>query len=536
PGSDTAIMMGMAHTLIKEGLHDAEFLTKYTVGFDRVEAYLMGTEDGVPKDAKWASAQSGINAETIEKLAREAASRRTMLTLAAGLQRADFGEQPVWMVVTLAAILGQIGLPGGGCMVGSAVNGNVGNIERSFRAGTIPQGTNPVNDFIPVAMISEMLLKPGESYEYDGQQRTFPNIKFVWWAGGNPFHHHQDLNRLRKAFQTPETVIVNEINWTATARHADIVLPVSSTLERNDFGAGRSDNGLVPMPAAIDPLYQSRTEFDIYASISERLDKFDEFTDGKDENAWLEELWEQTRKKGKDVGMELPQWSEFIAGDVVETPDPSPDQVFLADFRLDPDKNALPTQSGRIELFCEKIAGFGLDDCHGHASYFEPRDLAAGLKDKYPLFLISGQPATRLHSQFDNGERSIQHKIKEREPVFLNTDDAKERRIQNGDVVELFNERGACLAGAVVFDDIAKGCVFLWTGAWYDPDFGAELDRDNHGNPNVLTHDLRTSTLTQSPAAHSALIEIRKFEGELRKITCHDQPEFVLGQDDLEQS
>ena len=197
--------------------------------------------------------------------------------------------------------------------------------------------------------------------------------------------------------------------------------------------------------------------------------------------------------------------------------------MFLADFRSDPKANPLPTPSGRIELFSEKIAGFGLDDCPGQATWFPPRDSQKG---NYPLHLISGQPGTRLHSQLDNGSYSLSKKIRGREPVLIHPEDAANRGIANGDVVELYNDRGRCLAGAVVTDNILKGCVFLWTGAWYDPDFSALQERDRHGNPNALTHDLRTSSLTQSPASHSATVELQRFDGAPPKIQAHDQPTF----------
>ena len=96
---------------------------------------------------------------------------------------------------------------------------------------------NGVADFIPVARIADMLLNPGGTYRYNGQTRTYPDIRLVYWAGGNPFHHHQDINRLRKAFAQVDTLVVHELGWTATARHADIVLPATMTLEREDIGA-----------------------------------------------------------------------------------------------------------------------------------------------------------------------------------------------------------------------------------------------------------------------------------------------------------
>ena len=526
PGSDTALMMGLAHTLLTEGLHDEGFLQRYTVGFDKVEAYLLGATDGQPKDAEWASELTGVDTDVVRDLARRMAAGRTMISVAAGVQRADFGEQPMWMAVTLAAMLGQIGLPGGGYTVGYGVNANIGNIERLFRWGTLPQGQNPVRDFIPVAMISEMLLHPGGTFSYQGQTLTFPDARLVWWAGGNPFHHHQDLNRLHDAFQRPETIIVNEVNWTATARHADIVLPVAAAQERTDFGAGKSDNGLVPMPQLVSPIGEARIEYDIYADLAARLGTAEAFTEGRSADDWLRHIWEITRTRGREAGCDLPEWDDFIAGDVIYLPDPSPDQVFLADYREDPVAHALPTPSGRIELFSETIAGFDLSDCDGHATWFPPRDQAARQGRDFPLFLLSGQPRTRLHSQLDNGAYSMSYKVAGREPVLIHPEDARQRGIADGDVVELFNARGRCLAGARITDEIQIGCVFLWTGAWFDPDFAAAQARDRHGNPNVLTHDLRTSSLTQSPAAHSALVELRRFEGTPPPVEAHDPPPF----------
>ena len=107
----------------------------------------------------------------------------------------------------------------------------------NFRFGALEQGTNAVNSFIPVARISDMLLNPGDEFDYNGEILQYPNIKLVYWAGGNPFHHHQDINRLRKAWSRPETIIINEPFWTATARHADIVFPCTTPLERNDICA-----------------------------------------------------------------------------------------------------------------------------------------------------------------------------------------------------------------------------------------------------------------------------------------------------------
>ena len=112
-----------------------------------------------------------------------------------------------------------------------------------------------------------------------------------------------------------------------------------------------------------------------------------------------------------------------------------------------------------------------------------------------------------------------------REAVKINPDDAGLRGIHDGDVVRLFNDRGACLAGARVTASVMAGAVVLATGAWYDPETGGGLDR--HGNPNVLTLDKGTSRLAQGSSAHTTLVDIEKFAGPAPKVEAFDPPEIV---------
>ena len=525
PGADTAVMMALAHTLLTEGLHDIEFLKRYTTGFDRVADYLLGRSDGQVKDVRWASALSGIDADTLKTLAIKMASCRTLICTTAGVQRAESGEQPLWMTVTLASMLGQIGLPGGGYGIGYAADASIGTTDRPLRWPSLPQGTNPVDDYIPVAAVTDMLMKPGEAYQYNGETRRYPDVKLMWWAGGNPFHHHQDLNQLVKAFQQPDTVIVGEINWTGTARHADIVLPATSTLERNDFGAGTQDTTLVPMPQAIPPIAGARDEYDTYAALAKKLGCEETFTEGRSTDEWLEHMWQQMQTTAATVDIQLPDFDHFLQGDIVEFDNPNPHHTFLSEFRADPEKNPLPTPDGKIALFSSVIDSFNYPDCPGHATWLPPTEwLGSPQAKRFPLHLISGQPQTRLHSQWDDGEYSRSKKINGREPVLIHPDDAAQRGVSDGDIVRLFNDRGACLAGAVVTDDVRRSVVFLWTGAWFDPDDNKTQPLDKHGNPNVLTHDRRSSSLSQGPAAHSTLVNLEKWDKPLPEITAFNAP------------
>ena len=198
----------------------------------------------------------------------------------------------------------------------------------------------------------------------------------------------------------------------------------------------------------------------------------------------------------------------------------------LEDFRRNPRSHSLNTSSGKIEIYSERIAAFGYDDCPPHPAWLEPVEWLGGEKaEKFPLHLMSNQPRTRLHSQMDSGRTSRESKIKGREPVWIHPDDAAARGLDEGGVVRVFNDRGALLAGVVVSDQVRPGVIQLATGAWYDPEEpGRPGSLEKHGNPNVLTMDKGTSRLGQGPIAHSALVEVERFEGELPAITAFDPP------------
>ncbi|MBL8629058.1 MAG: Asp-tRNA(Asn)/Glu-tRNA(Gln) amidotransferase GatCAB subunit C, partial [Rhodospirillaceae bacterium] len=165
-------------------------------------------------------------------------------------------------------------------------------------------------------------------------------------------------------------------------------------------------------------------------------------------------------------------------------------------------------------------------DCPGHPKWMEPQEwLGSTLAKKFPLHLVTNQPTTRLHSQYDNGMTSTGSKIKGREPLRMHPDDAKARGISDGDVVRVFNDRGAFLAGVIVSDNLRPNVVQVATGAWYDPERPGEIGAlDVHGNPNVVTPDHGTSKLAQGSSALSTLVEIEKFIGTLPPIKVFDAP------------
>lgn len=528
PNTDTAVMLGLAHTLVEEDLHDRAFLHRHATGFDRFLPYLTGEADGRPRDAEWAARISGLDAEAIRELARTMAGRRTLVSVSWSLQRQDHGEMPYWMAVTLAAMLGQIGLRGGGFVSGLGAEEFIGKPRPKIPFAALPQGRNPVPSFIPVARIADLLLNPGGSFAYDGAEHDYPDTRMVYWAGGNPFHHHQDLNRLVAAWRRPETVVVHDHYWNALARHADIVLPVATFLERTDICATPHDDHVTAMRRAIPAVADSRTDHAIFAGLAGRLGFREAFTEGRDEEEWVRHLWDRSRQRAAEVGAELPTLEELFERGTDRLPFPAAPKPFLEAFREDPDAHPLPTPSGRIEIFSEKIKGFGLDDAPGHPVWREPGEwLGAELAKDFPLHLISNQPRTKLHSQYDHGPHSRAAKIRGREPVLVHPEDAAARGIEDGAMVRVFNRRGACLAGAAVTERVRPGVVVMATGSWYSPaEPGEPGALEVHGNPNVLTPDHGTSGIAQGPSPMSCLVEIEPFSGPLPPIRVLEPPDF----------
>lgn len=527
PGSDTAVMLGLAHTLITEDLHDQDFLDRCTVGFEQVQRYVLGLDDGTPKSVEWAAVLSGLDAQHLRQLARRMANGRTLVTCSVGVQRAEHGEQPIWMTVVLAALLGQIGLPGGGFGIGYAQNGKIGRPRSPVPWPSLPQGTNGVDTYIPVARIADMLLNPGKPYTYDGNDLRYPDIRAVYWAGGNPFHHHQDLRRLTEAFRRPEIVLVNEPFWTATARHADIVFPATTPLERNDWGLNPDDHGIVAMAQAIEPVGQAWNDFDIFRGLAERLDATEAFTEHRSEQEWLELLWDRTVRRAADREIPLPPFEQARAEGIIELPPVVPvDQAMLGDFRSDPDAHPLATPSGKLELYSETVASFGYRDCIGHPVWIEPSEwLGASTRAADELHLISNQPAARLHSQMDAGATSQASKIDGREPLTMNPQDAAARGLEDGNLVRVFNTRGAFLAGLVISDSVMPGACQIPTGGTYDPYEHPTLGLVClHGNPNAVTRDVGTSGLAQGPSSSTTLVRVEAVTVEVPAVRSFTAP------------
>jgi biotin/methionine sulfoxide reductase len=529
PGTDTALLIAIAKTLLDEQLSNKPFIKQYTVGMDEFQSYLNGIDDDVEKNADWASSICAIPAEKIRELARRMAANRTMISVSWSLTRQHHGEHTYWAAITVAAMLGQIGLPGGGITFGYSATNGIGGHNTKVPGASLPQGKNEVSDFIPVARISDMLLNPGDAFEFNGARYTYPDIHVVYWAGGNPFHHHQDLNKMLKAWQKPDTIIVHDWCWNSMAKHADIIMPCTTSLERNDLAISPRDPYVIDMQQVIQPIGSSRNDYDIFSGIAREMGIEQNFTEGRNEQQWIKSIYLATVERAKAKGINLPSYSDFKKVGWFKPEAPVTSVIMLKAFRDDPVANPLSTVSGKIEIHSSTVASFNYDDCPGHPTWMEPIEWLGGDISQYPLHLISNQPKTKLHSQLDHGSHCRAAKIKQREPIMLHPEDAKLRGLNNGDVVRVFNLRGACLGGVIIDDQVMQGVVQMSTGAWYDPlQPGVHGSLCKHGNPNLLTPDIGTSQLAQGPISHTCMVQIEGFKGELPELTAFDAPQISI--------
>ncbi|PKL96125.1 MAG: trimethylamine-N-oxide reductase TorA [Betaproteobacteria bacterium HGW-Betaproteobacteria-13] len=541
PQTDVAMMLAIAHTLVKENLYDKKFIDTYCLGFERFLPYLMGeSEDKVEKTPEWAAGITGVPAKTIRELARAMVGTRTQLLFGWSIQRQQHGEQPYWMGAVLAAMLGQIGLPGGGVSYAHHYSSigvpSTGAAAPGAFPRNVDKGQKPVHDntdfkgyssTIPVARWVDALLEPGKKIAYNGSEVTLPDIKMMVFSGCNPWHHHQDRNRMKRAFQALETVVTIDFNWTASCRFSDIVLPACTQFERNDIDqyGSYSVRGVLAMQKLVDPLFQSRTDFHIFTELCRRFNRHKEYSQGKGEMEWLRSLYEGCRKSNEGK-FDMPDFDTFWAKGYVDFGRGKP-WVKYATFRDDPEVNPLGTPSGFIEIFSRKIDSFGYDDCRGHPMWFEKNERSHGgpRSAAFPLWLQSCHPDQRLHSQMcESEEYRAKYTVKGREPIYMSPRDAAQRGIADGDIVRVFNDRGQLLAGARVSEDYPAGVVRIHEGAWYGPVDASVGALDTYGDPNTVSQDVGASKLSQATSANTCQVNVEKFVGQAPQVTSFGGP------------
>ncbi|MBI4301532.1 MAG: molybdopterin-dependent oxidoreductase [Chloroflexi bacterium] len=477
PGTDSAMMVAMAYVMLKEGLHDQTFLDKYTIGFEKFRDYVTGKEDGISKTPHWAETITGVPASTIESLARRYATLKPAALLPGlGMQRTAYGEQCFRTAITLAAMTGNIGVSGGG---------PAGEWGTRIGLNAMPRVTNPLEKTIPTSKWAEAVLL--------GKAGGYPSdIKLIYVCGSNFFMQRPNINKGVEALKKVEFIVCHEQFLTPTARFADILIPVTTHLERNDIcGIWGMGHSAIFCKQAIAPMDECKSDMEIFSELAPRIGITNYNDHSEDE--WLKSLVENTEidyKEFKQNGVHHFRHEPYIA--------------FKAQIS-DPVHNPFRTPSGKIEIYSQRLADMNRPDTIPPIpKYIEPWEGRNDpLRVHYPLQLLTTHGKRTALSVYANIPW-----IQEVEPhaMWINPVDAKPREIQNGDWVRLFNERGTLMIKAKVTQRIMPGVVSIDHGMWYKPD---ELGVDWGGSVNVLTRDEDTP-IGDGGTTHSCLVEAMK--------------------------
>jgi len=504
PGTDPAMMVSMAYVMIKENIYDRAFLDRYTVGFDKFKDYVMGIEDGVEKTPAWASEICGVPAAVIETLAKEyATAKPACLNDCQGPARSAMGEQYNRCAMTLSAMTGNVGKPGGSAS-GGLMSIPVGHL---FRSSGIPGVKNPVEAGNPsvrgtLDLNQRFISRIHTNKVFDailkGKAGGYPtDIKFGWFTAINSLNQRGNANKSARALESLEFLVVADLFMTPTARYADILLPATSAAEQDDI--------IRPWPSgpyyafinrAIEPLYECKSDYEMVCELAGKMG-FKDFK-AKSDDEWLRIFIE----KNPETGPEIPSFDKFKKDGIHRVDLPEPIVAFKKEIE-DPENNPFPTPSGKIEIFSQRVADLNNPLNPPIPKYVSSQeDVNNPLKEKYPLQLLTSHPKNRVHSSL-----YMVDWLREVEPhrVWINPVDAKPRGIEEGDDVYVLNDRGKVAIKAKVTERIISGTVQIFQGAWYTPD---EEGIDRGGCGNTLTDD----TYSQGGAAtfNSSLVEVSK--------------------------
>jgi anaerobic dimethyl sulfoxide reductase subunit A len=521
PGTDVAMMSAMAHVMITSNLHDAAFVASHCVGFDQSQMpaeargaesyadYVLGTRDKTPKTPKWAEAITGVPRETIERVAREYATRKPgVLYQGYGMQRRAYGEQVVRAGCVLAAMTGNVGVPGGWAG-GLALQAPAGGPQWNV----FPTGSNPVKASIPTFLWTEAVVRGkelGPEHGVRGVPRLDNAVKLVYAVASNALiNQHANINRTAKILQDErlvEFLVVQDNFLTPTARFADIVLPACTQLETWGVEDGwKYGDEILLMPKAVEPAGETKSDYQACAEIAGRLGLRDAFTQGRDERGWVEAALTSFRKTFPN----LPALAEFESTNagVFSMPVTKP-AIAFAEFRQDPARFPLPTPSGKIEIFSAALHAMGKpDEIPAVPKYIQEWESPFGPEARrFPLQVVGHHTLARVHSTMagvDWLEEAFPHR------VFVNPADAAARAIGNGDEVRVFNDRGALTIRCRVSKRIMPGVVAIPQGAWWAP---TDKGLDRGGSVNVLTSE-RWTPLAFGNAQHTVMAEVTKTAG-----------------------
>jgi anaerobic dimethyl sulfoxide reductase subunit A len=495
------MLVAMAYVMVSENLQNQAFLDKYTFGFPQYQEYLLGKEDGIPKTPQWAERTTGVPAQTITALARDYARLRPA-ALIGGIApgRTAFGEQYHRAAMVLAAMTGNIGIPGGDpagrnwtgllafpfLRLGRGMWGGPNRVEESLppRPNALASRGFHVSGHIHFTKIPDAILQ--------GKAGGYPaDIKLLYTVNTNYLNQHPNINKIVQALKKLEFFVVHEQFMTSTAKFADVILPSNTFLEREDITTGEGIPHFSYMKKVIDPIGESRSHLDICVGLASKL-RLEGYSD-RSEEEWLKEIAKPSI---------IPDFDQFKEKSLYRVPLPQPHVAFREEIE-DPQEHPFRTPSGKIEIYSQRLAELNNPQIPAIPKYIDAWDSPwSPPAHKYPLQLISSHHKTRALSQNHNIPW-LQELLPQ--AIYINSIDASARGIKDGDKVRAFNDLGEMIITARVTERIMPGVVDIPQGAWYDPD-AKGVDRG--GCSNTLTRD--ESSPGGALASNTGLVQVEK--------------------------
>ncbi len=593
PGTDSAMVLALAYVWITEDLYDKEYVAGRTVGFEKWKEHVLGADDDIPKTPEWQEGETGVPAKDVRALAREWGTKKTYLNSGGiigfgGACRTATGTDWARGMVYLMAMQG-LGKPGvnmGGLQQGTPVDtrfffpgysegGFSGDLNGTAAAVNMYQRMpslmtmNTSQQAVPRLKIPEAIMD-GKCEGYPTDPRTIEGqfFKFEYPApghspitlyykyGGSHMGTMVDTNRYANMYRTESLeCVVNQAIWfEGETKFADIILPACTNFERWDIGEHANCGGYIQhsftqsnhriavmQHKCIEPLGESKSDFQIFLELSKRLGIANLFSEGNSEFEWCKRYfegtdlpkvipWKKFVKKGYYVIPPLPEnrrdpvsYRWFYEGRPKDTPELTP----LPGDYTDGFRKGLQTQSGKIEFESSSLKRFDPNDPERlpllkyRQSWEGPN--TTELFAKYPLQMISPHPKFSFHTMGD-GKDSVINDIKDHRVLVdgwyywvarINPIDAETRDIAENDLIKLYNDRGAVVCAAQVSERVRPGTIHSYEScAVYAPVGKPGVTTDRGGCVNTLTPSRMLIKKSHAMAANSCLIEVCKWNGE----------------------
>jgi molybdopterin guanine dinucleotide-containing S/N-oxide reductase-like protein len=483
PGTDAALALGMMHVIISENLFDADYVSRYTVGFEDLKA--RAQQYPPEKVAHW----TGISAADIRQLAREYATvRPSVIRVNYGIQRSDGGGMAMRAVTMLPCLIGSWKELGGGLQLSTS-----GAFGLNTEALKMPE------------LMQKSLGRPARVVNMVQLGRalntlTAPPIQALFVYSSNPAAVCPNHNEVVRGLKRPDLfTVVHEQFFTDTTDYADIVLPATTFFEHKDLQTAYGHYYLQISNQAMDPLGECRSNVDLFRALAGRMG-FDDECFRETVDSMIDRALDSPNPLLQGITRERLEKEPFIRLSFGPAERSSPGAENFAPF-LPFAQGNFPTPSGKAEFYSEALRQQGLDPVVAFAPPEESRHGSSSKASGFPLELLARKPDNHLNSSFANIPS-----VRQMEPwmgdLEMHHSDAQARGVRDGDRIRAFNARGEIVLRARVDGAVPPGVV------------AARLDwarfSPGGGNINVLTSEKLTD-LGNAATFYSVCVEVEVF-------------------------